>query len=267
MGKGGSSGSTEQSSKIPQEYSALSSQTGGLISALQRGPQAPMTAEQRGALQSEYDQRYKASVESGQPDSQLDVLNQRLNGPQDAGWMQEFTGRNPTQVAELSGTQQKSLGLLNRNLDDAMSPLDQSQIVQAGNRYFDTSIAPGIENSATLSGLGRSTALEAGRSAAEAQTMLPLLQGEQNRRDQMISAGFTGGDIERSVEQQSYNAAAQDSIRRQALAEQALFSPMGALPSTLGQSGTSKTSGSGGLFKAILLPWIAIAMAGQALFL
>lgn len=249
LAKGGSSGTTESKATIPQEYSALSSQTGGNIAALQRGPQAPLSPEDRTSLQNEYDQRYKASIESGQPDSQLDILNQRLNGPQDPGWIAEFAESNPTQIAPLSGTQGRSLDLLNTNLSDATKPLEESSIVQAGNRYFDTSIAPGIENSATLSGLGRSTALEAGRSAAEAQTMLPLLQQEQARRDAMIGQGFTGGDIERGVEQQGYNAEAQDMLRRQALAETALFSPLTGLPSVTGQTGSTTQSGSGGLFK------------------
>lgn len=200
----------------------------------------------------------------------------------------QYLGRNPTQVAGLSGTQQKSIGGVNRNLDAAMAPLsssemvqagnhffntgslnnplDQSEIVQAGNRYFDSSIAPQVESEAVLSGLGRSTALNNARSAAEAQVMLPLLQGEQGRRDQirrdmlgiygneqarrdqLLQTGMQAGDVERSIEQEGYNAEAQDALRRQGLAEQSLFGVMGQLPSTVGQTVKSKSSGSG-LFK------------------
>lgn len=172
-----------------------------------------------------------------------------IGGLQDAIPLSGFTGQNPVQIAPLSGTQNKSLGLLNQNLNDAMSPLDQAPIVQAGHNYFTHSIAPGITNQATLSGLGRSTANTNALAAAEAQTALPLLQQEQQRRDQMINQGFTGGDIERSVQQQGYNADQADAIRRQALAEQSLFGVFGNLPSTLGQSTSSKNSGAGGMFK------------------
>lgn len=138
--------------------------------------------------------------------------------------------------------------MLNRNLSEARDlPLENSSIVQAGNRYFDTAIAPGITNQATLSGLGRSTANTNALAAAEAQTILPLLQGEQARRDAMINQGMTQGDVERSVEQQGYNADQNDYIRRQALSEQGLFAPLGQLPSTLGQSTKTTSSGGGGL--------------------
>lgn len=161
----------------------------------------------------------------------------------------QFIQPNPTEIAPLSGTQQTSLDLLNQNLRSATGPLEEAPIVGAGRRYFESEIAPGIENRATLSGLGRSTALENARASAEATTILPLLQREQARRDAMIAEGFRGGDIERSVEQQESNAAAQDFLRRQALSEQALFGPMSQLPSTFGQSGKTSTTGGGGLFK------------------
>lgn len=170
-----------------------------------------------------------------------------IQGLQDTIPVSDFTGSNPANVAPLSRTQQRSADLFNTNLDDAMKPLDQSEIVQAGNRYFDYSIAPGIENDATMSGLGRSTALASAKAAAEANAALPLLQGEQKRRDAMVGQGLQVGDIERSVEQQGYNAEHADYLRRQGLAEQALFGVMGQLPSTFGSS--SKTSGGGGLFK------------------
>lgn len=172
----------------------------------------------------------------------------------------QFTGANPTQVAPLSGTQQSSLDFLNQNINDARNTtLENSPIVQAGNRYFEKSIAPGIVNQATLGGLGRSTALTNALSAAQAGTALPLLQGEQKRRDELIGQGFTGGDIERSVQQQRFNSTAADALRRQAIAEQGLFGALGQLPSTFGQNSVSKSSGSGGggMFK-VLLPWVLI---------
>lgn len=158
-----------------------------------------------------------------------------------------FLDQRPQRVAGLSGTQQKSLGRLSEALDGAAGPLESAPIVQAGQRYFQNSIAPGIGNQAELMGLGRSTATTNALAAAEAQTALPLLQGEQSRRDQLISTGMQAGGIERGVAQESNEADQADFLRRQALAEQALFGPMGAMPSTIGQS--TKTSGGGGLFK------------------
>ncbi len=174
-----------------------------------------------------------------------------ISALQNADPISQYLGPNPTQIAPLSPTQSSALGMLNTNLNDARNtPLEESPIAQAGTRYFNNTIAPGVIGQATLSGLGRSTALTNALGAAQANTELPLLQGEQARRDQLINQGFTGGDIERSVTQQGYNAAQQDAIRRQALAEQALFAPLGALPSTTGTQVAGKNSSSGGgLFK------------------
>lgn len=178
---------------------------------------------------------------------------------QKANPVSDYIGANPTQIAGMSGTQGKSLGYLNRNLDEAMgTDLENSGIAQAGKRYFDNAIAPGITNQATLSGLGRSTANTNALAAAEAQTMLPLMQGEQARRDNMIQEGFRAGDMERGIEQQGYNAEQADFLRRQGLAEQSLFGVLGQLPSTFGKV-TNTSGGGGGMFKA-LLPFIFMAM-------
>lgn len=159
-----------------------------------------------------------------------------------------FTSAHPATIAPLSGTQQKSLSALNSNLDSLGTPLEQSEIVRAGQRYFDQSVAPGIINQATLSGIGRSTALTNALASAQSGAAVPLLQGEQARRDAMIGQGLQGGDVERSVSQEANNAVQADFLRRQALSEQAIYGPLGQLPSTFGQ--TSKTSSSGGgLFK------------------
>lgn len=181
---------------------------------------------------------------------------QNLMALQDLNPVSNYLGNHPTQIAGLSGLQNQSLGLLGQNLSDATGALEDAPIMQAGHRYVENTILPGVTNEATLSGLGRSTANTNARAAAEAQTMMPLLQGEQARRDQLINQGLYGGDVQRSVEQQGYNAQAQDYMRQQALAEQALFGVMGQLPSTFGS--TTSTSG-GGLFKAIIPLLIPIA--------
>ena len=162
----------------------------------------------------------------------------------------QYLGANPTRVAQLTGTQRQGLDLMGMNLRDATRPLEESEMVGAGRRYFQSNIRPSIENDATLSGLGRSTALTNALAAAEAQTQLPIFQSEQARRDAMINQAIQAGEVERGVEQAGFNAEQADAIRRQNLAEQALFGPLNQLPSTIGQTTTSKTSGGGGgLFK------------------
>jgi len=274
MGKGGSSGASTQTTEIPEQLKPLYHDTG-----------------------------------------------ERTLRAQGENPIDQYIGARPAKIAPLAQTQTRSINLVNENLDDALGPLteaeifrgrgatgpnmlegtsgpldnseifaahkrmgnlEDSEIAQAGGRYFNKSIAPGITNEATLSGLGRSTANTNARAAAEAETMLPLIQAEQARRDSilrgeqgrrdtlrgserdrldtllrseqgrqdaMIGQGLQAGDIERGVEQQGYNAEMQDFLRRQGLSEQALFGPLGQLPSTFGQSGTTKTSGGGGMFK------------------
>ena len=175
---------------------------------------------------------------------------QNVQALQNEDPLSAYTTPHPTQVAGLSAPQQGAIDLTNMNLREATRPLEDSEIVNAGHRYFQGAIAPGIENRAATSGLGRSTALTNALAATEAQTSLPLLQGEQARRDALVNQALQVGDVQRGVEQAGYNTQAQDFLRRQAIAEQGVFGPLGQLPSTFGQTTTSKTSGGGGgMFK------------------
>lgn len=166
------------------------------------------------------------------------VTNLQNNDP-----VQAYAKYNPMQVAPLSNTQNLAIGNIDRSLQDAQNtPLENAPIVQAGTRYFNQAIAPGIENQSSLSGLGRSTALTSALGAAQANTILPLLQGEQQRRDQLVNTGMQTGDVERSAAQDVNTANYQDFLRNQALAEQATFGPLGQLPSTIGQQTSTKTA-------------------------
>jgi hypothetical protein len=170
----------------------------------------------------------------------------------------DFTGSNPLQVAPLSGTQQQAIGNINQELQGASGPLEQSPTVQAGTRYYQSAIQPGVENQATLSGLGRSTALTNALATTQAQTMLPLFEQEQQRRERMAQLGLTAGATERGAAQDVNTAQYQDYLRRQGLSEQATFGPLGQLPSTFGsQVGTKTSTTGGGLFK-VLLPWVLL---------
>jgi len=86
-------------------------------------------------------------------------------------------------------------------------------------------------------GIGReAAAVESG-----IQNLRGLGQAETGRRLSEFEAGLRGGDIERSVEQERFNAEQADRLRRQGISEQALFGPLGQLPSTFGQSTRTQT--------------------------
>lgn len=166
--------------------------------------------------------------------------------------LSQFTGASPMQVAPLSETQNLAIGNIKESLRSARdTPLEQSDLIAANQRYYDTQIAPGIQNRAALSGLGRSTALTNAEAQTQAAIMAPLMAEEQGRRDRLATLGLAGGEVERGAEQDVYTAAEQDELRRQALAEQALFGPLNQMPSTIGQTATTKSKGGGGsgLFK------------------
>jgi len=274
MGKGDSSGNSTTVSEIPAELKGIALKSANSIGQLQDDLPA-----------GEFTNRNPVRIAplSGTQQQASNAMSRNLTNAYDTPLDQSAyvqagnnLAKNNLFYTDSSGGLEKG-GVIEAGKRWATdNPMDQSDIVQAGNRYFDTSIAPGIQNSATLSGLGRSTAAEAARSAAEASTMLPLLQGEQarrdtllsgeqgrrdtlfrdeqqrgqsalnaeqQRRDAMIDQGLRVGDAERAVTQSEYNADQSDFIRRQALAEQALFGGLGAAPSTQGQTTTSNNKG------------------------
>lgn len=184
-------------------------------------------------------------------------------GLQSALPLTNFIGEGPSQVAPMTALQQRSLGEIPGLYDLAQrrvtgANLQASPSFQAANRAFEQSIAPGIVNQATLSGLGRSTAVGQGLGAAKAQYLAPLIEAELGREERglgnevqtrlaAIQAGLQGGELARGIQQQGYDAQRQDYLRRQALAEQGLFLPFGQLaPSTIGQGST--TRGKSGIF-------------------
>jgi len=254
---------------------------------------------------------------------------QRTQEIQDQAPVSDFLDPSPAEVAPLSGLQQTALdqiggisdrplseGLALQNIQDlpglaGRTPsaerlksiagreitgdrLRSSPLTAAAQEFFTSEIQPGIENQATLAGLGRSTAVTNATAKARANVLLPVFQEvaraeearigrelgaeqtglgleergiergagavasgiprlteigglETGRKLSEIEAGLRGGDVERAVEQEGLNAEQIDFLRRQGIAEQALFGPLGQLPSTFGQ--TTSTSGGGGLFK------------------
>lgn len=79
------------------------------------------------------------------------------------------------------------------------------------------------------------------------QQLLQLGAAETGRAQSVYGAGLELGDLYRQIEQQGYDAAYNERLRQQAIAEQALYQPFGAFfPSAMGQR-ASQTGG--GLFK------------------
>jgi hypothetical protein len=78
---------------------------------------------------------------------------------------------------------------------------------------------------------------------------------DTQRRLAELNALMTTGATDRGVGSEQASAEQQDYLRRQALAEQGTFGVLGQLPSSLGSQVSSKTSGGGGMFKA-LFPFI-----------
>lgn len=216
MGGGGTRSRTEQRAELPPELRPLFAESSGRVLELQRA--APV---------------------------------------------QPFLEARPQRVPGLSALQERGLGeipglfeLASRRVTGEGLP--QSASFQAAQRAFTTAIEPRIQNQAALAGLGRSTALTNALAQAEAQYLAPLIEAELAREERGlereaqlrtagIEAALRGGGLERGVEQERSAAEQQDLLRRQALAEQALFMPFGQLaPSSIGQ--VSTTRGKQGFF-------------------
>jgi hypothetical protein len=182
---------------------------------------------------------------------------------QRAAPVEPFLEAKPMKTAPLSERERTALGRVGQ-LEElgkrrvTGSNLATSPSMAAARNAYETSVLPGVENTAAVSGLGRSTALTNARAASEAAYLQPTIEaelareerGNQNEAQMLLSqiqAELSGGGLERGIEQQGYTAEQQDALRRQAIAEEALFQPMGQLlPSAIGQSST--TRGKQGIF-------------------
>ena len=171
--------------------------------------------------------------------------SQRVLGLQEAAPVQPFLQPSPLQIAPLSGTTQFATERLTEQA--GQGPLEQAPSIQAASRAFDVLTAPGIINQATLAGLGRSTAVPQALASAKAGQLAPFFEAELGRRERAVSRLVPVGQQERDVTQAGNVASLQDFLRRQALAETALFQPFGQLlPSGIGQQASTRSSGGGG---------------------
>jgi len=147
--------------------------------------------------------------------------------------------------------------------------------ILAASEAFEKLMTPQIENQMGLAGLGKSSSLANALAMGKSSYMLPLitdyLQREQQtlgnqaqmygsmmpqfaalggqetaRQLQTLNAASTTGAQMRGIAQEPLTSAYQDYLRRQALAEQALFVPFGAMAGpSIGQAGSSTQSQSG----------------------
>lgn len=142
--------------------------------------------------------------------------------------------------------------------------------IAAAREAFRSGAAKNIIDQQTLSGRGRMNSVDNALANAEAQFMLPVIQESLNREERGIdrgmgasfqgaqlmglqgeremqrrlaalNSGLTVGEMERGVAKEQEGASYEDYLRRQGLAEQATFGPLGQIPSTFGQ--TVKSTG------------------------
>jgi hypothetical protein len=182
---------------------------------------------------------------------------------QQANPLTAYGTASPLKVAPLSAREQQAyemipqLGEIGRRKVTGAN-IQASPSFQAANQAYETAIQPTIENQSVLSGLGRSTALTNASAAARAQYLQPTIEAELGREERgnqteaqmllsQIQALTGAGGTERGITQAEYEAQKADELRRQALAEEAVYQPLGALtPSTIGQAST--TRGKQGIF-------------------
>jgi hypothetical protein len=211
--------------------------------------------------------RTKTTQEPQVPDYMAPLMRQTATRGaefQDAAPLQPFLEAKPMKVAGLSAREQEGLSLIpqlnvlgKRRVTG--ENLSTSPSLAAARQAYETSVLPGVENTAAVSGLGRSTALTNARAASEAAYLAPTIEAELAREERgnqneqamtlaQLQALLSGGGLERGVEQAGYEAEQSDLLRRQALAETGLFGPAGAqlLPSAIGQQST--TRGKQGIF-------------------
>src|SRR5262245_34026527 len=154
---------------------------------------------------------------------------ERIKEYQAADPLTGYAKASPLKVAPLSARESTGFGMIPQIQEQAKRRVTGETILnspsyQAANKAYETAIMPGIENRATLSGLGRSTALTNADAAARAAYLQPTienifgqeergLQGEQQAVLNTINAYSGAGATERGIEQAGYEAEKADEMR------------------------------------------------------
>lgn len=109
--------------------------------------------------------------------------------------------------------------------------------IAAAIEAFQQNVQPGLQDRLSLMGLGRSSTAANALAKAQADLILPLIVEGQQREERAL-------DRELGVKQAAIGQEYNDYLRRQGLAEQALFVPFGSfVPSTFGQRTVTNAPG------------------------
>ena len=165
------------------------------------------------------------------------------------------TWETPEQRAQAMDYMGKAVDLSGRTATG--EGIESSPAVLKASEAFDRLMQPQIENQMGLSGLGKSSSLGNAMAMGKTTYMLPMIQDELAREQaaitnqanmyagmvpqlegmstadlarqlQTLNAAATQGGTMRGIAQEPLTAAYQDYLRRQALAEQAVYLPFGA---------------------------------------
>lgn len=329
MGKGG--GDTQTRSEIPEELAPLYRDTAQGVRNTQRAMPLTGFLGESGVYETAPRSGQFGLAEQGigaargvaeRALQSRGLLNMRPRGTEDAqrtaAYAQQAAGRVPGTFGDVWRAAepriQDLIGVSQRQVTG--ENIQGSPSYQAAIEGFNAAILPQIQNSAAMSGLGRTTGLQQAIASSQAQYMLPVIQEELAREERGIgrelgarqfgigtSAGlgleqaqaqergiardqaarqflagtqqFAGqqdlerygmalgadersralqydqaqnainqrmqlGQSEQQYAQGARDRATQEYLRRQGLAEQALYQPFGSfVPSTIGQSSTS----------------------------
>lgn len=248
MGGGGGTSTSKTTAEIPKELKPLYSQTAqGIISFQGRLPLTQFASPNPQAVVGPHSLETQA----------MELAPQTWYEPLATTYGTQFALGAPMLAGPVELTAEQ---------------LANAPTMLAARQAFELTGMPTIQNQMALAGLGRSTSMGDMLSRAWVASYLPLAQSEiaryQAARDlqaqlmgqmagtlagigqaetarelQALNAMAQLGQTGRNIVQAAYDALYADFLRRQALAEQALFGPMGMFPSTIGQKTTTTQSG------------------------
>lgn len=275
-GNSGGKGTSTTTNNIPPELSGLTSQTAAKIGATQGAPGFDVTeygaakpqkvpglaGGQQAAIQQAYgvgSPTTGADFAYGNLGNAANYANQSsLPYASQSGRATGGTLATDPSIAAAYNTYkstvepdlQSQFGLMGLGrsslLGDALAKGAASQLQPA----VEGSLAR--EQAANEARIGRETGAAENQYGRQVSTALGsaaqyagLGQQDINQRLASLNALLTTGGLERGVGSEEAQAEQADFLRRQALAEQGTYGVLGQLPSTLGQTATSKTTGSG----------------------
>jgi hypothetical protein len=205
----------------------------------------------------------------------LDANPQQIAG---ADPLQTWASQNVGQLLNVPQGEQTAsqYGTLASQLAGRMATgagVEQDPAILAANAAFDKLMAPQIENQMGLAGLGKSSSLANSLALGKASQLAPMIQdyigreqsaldnqanmyaglmpqfaalggAETNRLMSALNDSMQIGGTMRGIAQDPLNAEYADYLRRQALSEQALFVPFGAMAGpSIGPSSSASSQG------------------------